>query len=431
MFVNALPVAVAIGMVSPNKPHDRVSTRRQFLALCGSATVGGCVAPGASAGTREGPRTATDTDSTGDGWHFKRYDAANTGCNPLASERDGSIENDWRSGVGNITSTPVIARGTLFTGGGRNVYAIDVATGKKRWQVKTSVVTGNFSPAVESETLYIVGRVEGTGQLLALATSDGSIEWQFDGSVTTSPIIADGTVFLGCENGDQALLQAVDAATGESVWAFPVGDGHSRVGDVPAVANGTAYCTVGVRLDAHEEGREGQLVAVDASTGRRSWKRATDAPVVSAPAVKDGTVYFGDNGGTVHAVDAATGDEEWISRPGSGIRTSPAVAADALYVKDEDGVCYALDPERGRTRWRATTDSSGIDLSAGGETVYVGGVSLYALDRTDGSVRWSQDVSAYSDSHYAPAVTASHVFHGICLKQSAGEHYDNYVYALE
>jgi len=432
---------------SADSPGDARRGRRRFLALCGSLAASGCAVPASPSGSKKSPRTGTpnpdDERTSGTGsagstasagsndrtWRLKRGDAANTGCTPGAVRIDEEFETAWRSGVGNITSPPVILDDVLFTGGGRTAYAIDIETGEKHWTVETDVITGNLSPAVAGDRVYVAGRGEEGGRLFAFATADGDTAWQYDLDVATSPMVADGRVFLGTAEGDRGVLHAVNAATGEQSWTFDVGDGHSRVGDVPAVVNGTVYCTAGQRLNAGEGAREG-LFALDAATGYRQWTTTTTGPVVSAPAVSNGTVYVADLGGVVHAVDTATGDEEWTRQLDGSIRISPAVADGTVYVKDADGVCSALDANSGRRVWRAKADSSSIDLSIGGDTLYVGGNSLYAFDRTNGSRRWSYNVNAYSDSHYAPAITADSVFHGICIKEQAGEEYDNYVYSL-
>lgn len=424
----------------PGKPRTGAETRRRrFLALCSSLAVGGCTAPTLPEGT-DGPQTdrpwtsspRADAGASAGDWRLKRGDAANTGYNPAATRTTGTNETVWRSGVGNITSPPAVVGDVLFAGGGQTAYAIDIATGEKQWTVGMDVTTGNFSPAVADDTVYVAGQSNGVGRLFALATSDGATEWQYNANVTTSPMAVDGRVFIATDDGGQSVLHAVDSATGEEAWTFSVGsDDRSQVGDIPAVVDGTVYCTAARYLDARTENQEGRLFALDAVTGNRQWTMTVSDPVVSAPAVSEGTIYFGDTAGTVHAVDTDTGEEQWEHRIGDSIRTAPAVADDTIYVKDAAGECSALNVADGKPAWHATTDSSGIGLSVGDDTVYVGGNSLYALHRVDGSSRWSYDVSAYSDSHYAPAITSESIYHGICIKEHAGVEYDNYIYSLE
>src|SRR5439155_370499 len=93
------------------------------------------------------------------------------------------------------------------------------------------------------------------------------------------------------------LGQAWTAATGLSVYSSP------------AVANGTVY--VG--------SNDGKLYALDASSGAVLWSTATGSIVVSSPAVANGVVYVGSGDHNVYAFNATTGATLWITSTGGGI----------------------------------------------------------------------------------------------------------------
>ena len=103
-------------------------------------------------------------------------------------------------------------------------------------------------------------------------------------------------------------------------------------GSGPAAAGGTVY--VG--------NENGTVYALDAVTGRVRWAYTTVDSVDSAPAVAGSTVYIGSRDGTVHALDAATGGLRWHYTTASGIDSSPAAAGGLVYIGTDDGMVYAL-----------------------------------------------------------------------------------------
>jgi len=125
------------------------------------------------------------------------------------------------------------------------------------------------------------------------------------------------------------------------------------------------------------------------------WSYSTTGPVDSSPAVADGTVYVGSDGGYVYALDDGTGHLLWSDRTGGPVGSKPAVADGTVYVGSGDGHVYALDADTGRVRWSRTPGGS-VDSPAAvaGGTVYIGsnGGYVYALDASTGHLRWSHQV---------------------------------------
>ena len=59
--------------------------------------------------------------------------------------------------------------------------------------------------------------------------------------------------------------------------------------------------------------------------------------MVGTPVVKDGLLYVGDLGGTVHCLDAATGALVWKHETNEAIWGCLLLAGDRLYVGNADG----------------------------------------------------------------------------------------------
>jgi outer membrane protein assembly factor BamB len=93
---------------------------------------------------------------------------------------------------------------------------------------------------------------------------------------------------LGVNNVGNLQLKWKDAIGASSQWPP----------SSPSVVNRVVYVGSG----------DGNLYALNASTGARLWSFSTGtAPVFSQPAVANGVVYVGSGGGGVYALNASTG----------------------------------------------------------------------------------------------------------------------------
>ena len=132
--------------------------------------------------------------------------------------------------------------------------------------------------------------------------------------------------------------------------------------------------------------------AVPIPEGQVRWRFETEAPILSSPAVVQGTVYLGTGDGRVVALEAETGELIWEREVTAPVDSSPAVAGDLVFVGLRNGRLLALARADGKTRWEFPTD----DLIYSSPSVYRGVVyigssdgRLYALDAVTGHMRWS------------------------------------------
>ncbi|UTF52151.1 PQQ-binding-like beta-propeller repeat protein [Natronosalvus rutilus] len=107
-------------------------------------------------------------------------------------------------------------------------------------------------------------------------------------------------------------------------------------------------------------------------------------------AVVDQVVYLRTDG-EVHSLEAEDGTVRWESDD-IGAAGTPAVVDDAVYVGGD--AVTALEAPTGEVRWRTgfESESQVPDPTVAFETVYVVvDGTLYALDRSDGSIRWERE----------------------------------------
>jgi outer membrane protein assembly factor BamB len=149
-------------------------------------------------------------------------------------------------------------------------------------------------------------------------------------------------------------------------------------------------------------------VAADAVPGGAltvDWAVPIDTHVgYHVPIAGNDTVYVHDMDTTLFALEAETGDERWrisVESPGP----APTLGDNRLLVATERGL-EAFEAETGDHVWTVDGLSAGIFDSPPvvvGETGYLfGDVSVWALDLTDGSVRWRIPIGLPSES--SPAV---------------------------
>ncbi|MEA3327721.1 MAG: PQQ-binding-like beta-propeller repeat protein [Chloroflexota bacterium] len=215
------------------------------------------------------------------------------------------------------------------------------------------------------------------------------VVWTFEASaaIYSSPAIYDGAVYFGSDDGN---LYAVDITSGELLWAFPTGD---RVVSSPAIANGILYFG----------GNDGYLYALKLSSGEVLWSFETGNRVTSSPAISGGMVYFGSDDGFLYALDALTGEEVWkfevagIDDLGSSVHktvsNSPAISGDTvLFGSNQNGGAskelffYALDKKTGQKLWEKTIWNVITSPAVFDGVVYFGGFfEFYGLTLSNGS----------------------------------------------
>jgi outer membrane protein assembly factor BamB len=181
----------------------------------------------------------------------------------------------------NSASSPAVANGVVYINGD-DLFAFDAKTGVKLWSSSILGTVNTSSPAVVGGVVYAGGRV-----VAAFNATTGAVLWSVSpgGPLSIpgdSPAVAKGLVYIGAsvtgEHGSSSgALYALNARTGKTVWSAPVA---SSITSSPSVANGVVY----VGSD------DGTLYAFNAKTGAELAAVAGVAGQ-SSPTVANGVVY--------------------------------------------------------------------------------------------------------------------------------------------
>ena len=173
--------------------------------------------------------------------------------------------------------------------------------------------------------------------------------------------------------------------TNATSWIFNAG---SPIFSSPAIANGIAY----VGCD------DGKLYAVNVDSGSSIWSYQTGGLIRSSPAVESGRVYVLSTDGGLYSLNSLTGALLWRVQLGPGVYdwSSPAVHDNRVFIGISTGSVYCLNSVSGEIIWQTIVGgqpNSPITVANG--KVYSGthnfdanNPTLVALNEFTGSVIW-------------------------------------------
>jgi outer membrane protein assembly factor BamB len=198
-----------------------------------------------------------------------------------------------------------------------SLIAVDRRSGELVWRVigaGEQVLHGQWSSPVAAT---VNGRVQvlfggGDGWLRSYDAASGHEIWRFDGN----PKDARWRPWSGVLSRGSIIASPV----------FDEGRVFVAMGQSPGHGNGPSLM--------HAISPDGQG---DVTERRRLWTSPEVGRVVGAPVAKDGLLYVGDLGGTIHCLDAATGARVWKHETDEAIWGSLLLAGGRLYVGNVAG----------------------------------------------------------------------------------------------
>lgn len=314
-------------------------------------------------GAENGALHALSTDDGSERWRFTpAEDAPSTG----------------------FLSAPAIADGTVFSFAHTGTFhAVDAETGEGRWERDLAQAYNLGSPVVSDGTVYTLAG--GYDELVAFSLS-GEEQWRTDMEGNALPrrgpaiAAADGAVVVPVYLEDRMTIQAFDAATGDRVWR------HRFDPDVPTVDDYrvASPSTDGAQVVVY--GNDGVVRAVDAETGEGRWEYRVpggddDLSGKSSPAIAGDTVYVGTKNRQLHAVAVDDGSELWTHRVDWWILSAPVVVGDTVYVVDHNGKGYVVDGQTGsRQCFFEGGGNSGVSPAIQGRRIFVAGGNAAAFE---------------------------------------------------
>ena len=213
---------------------------------------------------------------------------------------------------------------------------LDPRTGSLHWKTFVGAINrgrkgGSYgsetSPAVHDGEVYCATY---DGELFSLNASDGSVRWKAKTGDDTdaSPVLYDDRVFIAAEDR-YSYVQCFRRRDGTKVWEKQARGGFWAT---PAVVKGTVYIP----------SAGGDVLALDAGTGKVRWQRDVGSASWSSPAVVDGLMIFGTFDGKLRCLDTKTGKDVWNLHLGGRIHSAPCIVDGTIYVGTRSGMFYAI-----------------------------------------------------------------------------------------
>jgi outer membrane protein assembly factor BamB len=218
-----------------------------------------------------------------------------------------------------------------------------------------------------------------------------------------APSYCDGVIYVNTFKGD---TWAIEAQTGKVTWRRR---GNGPKPSTPAIAG--PYLIV--------SSTDGTVTALARSNGRTVWQLRTNSKVESSAAIADGMAYFGATDGRLFAVDAATGKIHWAYDTGGRINSSPSIFGNRICITTYAGSIFCLRRSDAHKLWSTYVkrdpiryDSFYASPSTDGERLYTISRSgdVVTLDAVTGKVLWTHQISSLG--YTTPALAGDRVFVG-------------------
>jgi outer membrane protein assembly factor BamB len=187
---------------------------------------------------------------------------------------------------GPVVSSPTVTDGAAYVGSDdRQLYAVNLATGKEKWKYKSTWV--NATPAVRDGTVYFGTSIPAF--FIALDAATGKERYKFDAHVPvfSSPALAGGLAYFGSFSGK---FYAVDVNDGMLAWQFQT-EASAKLAPMYLAADGTINYPVVFKSNFFEDMTR---------AGARLFELGA---IVSSPVVDHGVVYVGSADGNLYALE--------------------------------------------------------------------------------------------------------------------------------
>jgi outer membrane protein assembly factor BamB len=266
------------------------------------------------------------------------------------------------------------------TGSGE-ILALNQSDGSLAW--KSRVASEVLSQPQIDDDVVVVQSID--GKVSAYDAIDGSRKWIYTTNIpsltlrgTATPIISGDVILVGFSNGRVTLLEKETGFSGldRRVGVAQGGSDLERLVDIDgamAMENGRLYAV----------SFQGRIMSIDIATGRTLWSE--EASSVSGVGTGFGNVYLASSDSQISAYNADNGREVWrVDALLHRDITAPVAIGSYLAFTDLEGYLHLVAQSDGRFVGRRKIDGSGVrsGVVAEGGRLYVMGNkgSLFVLE---------------------------------------------------
>lgn len=207
----------------------------------------------------------------------------------------------------------------------------------------------------------------------------------YGGSISSTPLFYNNTIYFGCANH---FVYALNPEDGSLKWKFEARDGI--VLSYVREYNGLLYFG---SFDHH-------MYAITPDTGKLVWKYETRDKIASTPCFSEGLVYFGGKDRFVYALKADTGELVWKYETFGTIISYPVVSDDKVLIVSYDRFLHCLNKYTGELVWKFETQGEihcPSQLAVKDGIIYFNSFDNYvrAVDIKTGKLVWKTITGRY------------------------------------
>lgn len=245
----------------------------------------------------------------------------------------------WRVRTrGTVVAPPLVVGDRVYFGSMDGTFrCLNAADGGELWRVSGGPVSG--AAAAAGELVYYGDE---RGSIFARACSDGKAVWelQVSGGIVASPVIV-GSRLLVPVMSPTALsppnikcLLALDSATGVEAWSLTKGSSvlHTPISD----GTNVYFATVSGYLSDTE------LIALRLADGSEVWKRRLGGVADSSPAMAGNILLFGNHDTNFYMVSREDGSIVQSLPLEGKMFSSPAISDGSVYIGLQGGRVVCL-----------------------------------------------------------------------------------------
>ncbi len=237
-------------------------------------------------------------------------------------------------------SAAAVAQGVVYVSSSDGLlHAVSASDGQPHWIVKHPN-WGMAAPAVGAGILCAGGR---GATMAAYAIADPATGWSFttdkEGWFATRPVIANGSVFAWCWDGN---LYAFAARDGQLLWQYK-GERGQGLTSPPYVAGKQVF--VGSRVYRNIDGarqRTYALLSLRVDDSSEIWRFHTPAYVSAPIAVYDDILFCSTEDGSFYALDVSSGQQLWHLHTDAPVITLPLVYNEQVIIATRPGEIIAI-----------------------------------------------------------------------------------------
>lgn len=314
-------------------------------------------------------------------WRGPNRDGKVTGFTP-PSTWPSELTQKWKVTVGTGDATPALVGEKLYVfcqqGSDEDTLCLDANTGKTLWQDKYSphkMVSGPASrhPGPRSSPAVAEGKVVTLGYagiLSCLDADSGKMIWRKEFSkefpktepvfwTASSPIVADGMGIAHVGGQGKGAVVAFELGNGDAKWQTPT--------EGPSYSSPVLLSAGGVKQIVDES--EKAILGVSLVDGKILWRvpfegRGMGGYNVATPIVEGDTVICTGSGRGARALKIEKEGEGFAARelwsnPDASTQFSTAVLKDGmLFGLTDKGLLFCIDARDGKTLWVDKTKRS-------------------------------------------------------------------------